>query len=97
MPYLRLKLFLNHTRFTQNENEEKNNQQFKYKQIANRNTANKERFKNNLEENSLPNEIVVEDIPSNNLDRSFDAVSAYMKRRIPNGKNSINMCMEKEK
>ena len=86
------------TRLTQNENEEKNTRkEFSYKPIPVRNTANiSGRYKNTEEGNPSSNEIVLNDIPSSSLDRSFDAVNAYMKRKIPKGKNSINIYKPKK-
>ena len=83
---------------TQNENEEKNSRkEFSYKPIPNRITSNnRNRYKKTVEENIPPTEIVLNDIPSSNLDRSFDAANAYMKRKIPKGKNSINIYKPKK-
>ena len=86
------------TPLTQNETEEiKNRKEFSYKPIPIRNTSNSgNRYKNIAEENTAPKEIVLNDIHSNNLDRSFDAVNAYMKRKIPKSKNSMNIYKPKK-
>ena len=85
------------TQMTQNENEEKNNRkEFSYKPIPIRNALNANRYKNIVEDNALPTEIVLNDIPSSNLDKSFDTANAYMKRKIPKGKSGINIYKPKK-
>ena len=82
---------------SQNENEEKNtHKEFNYKPIPVRNPLKANRYKNIVEDNIPPTEIVLNDIPSSNLDRSFDAVNAYMKRKIPKGKSGINIYKPKK-
>ena len=82
---------------SQNENEEKNtHKEFNYKPLPVKNEVNANRYKNIVEDNIPPTEIVLNDIPSSNLDRSFDAVNAYMKRKIPKGKSGINIYKPKK-
>jgi len=73
------------------ENEDKNKKkESNIRQIpSNRNTS--DRLKNFVDESAAPNEIVINDIPRSNLDRSFDATNTYMKRKIPNGRNTLNV------
>ena len=89
---------INNSQFTQNENEEKNNRkELGYKPMPIRNTSNiGNRYKNMIEESNMPTEIAVNDIPLPNLDRSFDAANAYMKRKIPRSKRSINIYKPKK-
>ena len=70
-----------------NENEEKKTRkEFSLNSIQTRNSS--KRYKNVKDEGAAPNEIIINDLPTNSLDRSFDT---YMKRRIPSGKNSLNI------
>ena len=81
---------------SQYENEEKSNEkQFTYQGIPTRNTSNVGTRYKNEDENAFPTEIVVNDVPSSNLDRSFDAVNTYMKRRVK-GKNSMSIYKPKK-
>ena len=81
---------------SQNENDEKSNEnQFNYQGVPTRNTSNMGIRGKNEDENAFPTEIVVNDIPSSNLDRSFDAVNTYMKRKVK-GKNSMSIYKPKK-
>ena len=78
------------TQITQAENEDKNFKKlFNVKPFQARNTVGN--YKNINNENTGPNEIILNDIPMSNLDRSFDTTSTYMKRKIPSGKNTLNI------
>ena len=48
------------------------------------------------DESAAPNEIIINDIPKGNLDRSFDASNTYMKRKISNGRNTLNIYKPKK-
>ena len=50
-------------------------------------------YKSVVDEGAAPNEIVINDMPSSNLDRSFDT---YTKRKIPTGKNALNIYRPKK-
>ena len=50
-------------------------------------------YKNIVDEGAAPNEIVINDMPTSNLDRSFDT---YTKRKIPSGKNALNIYRPKK-
>ena len=81
---------------SQYENDDKSNQnQFTYQGVPTRNTSNMGIRYKNEDENAFPTEIVVNDVPSSNLDRSFDAVNTYMKRRVK-GKNSMSIYKPKK-
>ena len=81
---------------SQYENDEKSNEkQFSYQGIPTRNTSNMGISYKNEDENAFPTEIVVNDVPSSNLDRSFDAVNTYMKRKVK-GKNSMSIYKPKK-
>ena len=81
---------------SQYENDEKSNvNQFTYQGIPTRNTSNMGIRYKNEDENAFPTEIVVNDVPSSNLDRSFDAVNTYMKRKVK-GKNSMSIYKPKK-
>ena len=80
------------TQFTNFENEDKSKQK-----DLNPNTSTKPSHRKNIstrnniiiDQGAAPNEIVVNDMPKGNLDRSFDNSNAYVKRRIPTGKSGI--------
>ena len=45
-----------------------------------------------IDQSAAPNEIIVNDVPKPNLDRSFDnSNNTYVKRRIPSGRNAMNI------
>ena len=50
-------------------------------------------YKNIVDEGAAPNEIVINDMPASNLDRSFDT---YTKRKISSGKNAFNIYKPKK-
>ena len=50
-------------------------------------------YKNIVDEGAAPNEIIINDMPASNLDRSFDT---YTKRKIPTGKNTLNIYRPKK-
>ena len=78
------------TLITQTEYEDKNKRkEFNYKPIPTRNVMG--RNKNLIDEGAAPNEIIVNDMPKGNLDRSFDTGTTYMKRKISNGRNTLNI------
>ena len=78
------------TQITQTEYEDKNKKkEFNYKPIPTRNVV--VRNKNITDEAAAPNEIIVNDMPKSNLDRSFDTGNTYMKRKISNGRNTLNV------
>ena len=80
------------TQFTNFENEDKSRQK-----DINPNTNVKPSHRKNIstrnniiiDQGAAPNEIVVNDMPKGNLDRSFDNSNAYVKRRIPTGRSAI--------
>ena len=80
------------TQFTNFENEDKSKQK-----DINPNTNVKPSHRKNIstrnniiiDQGAAPNEIVVNDMPKGNLDRSFDNSNAYVKRRIPTGRSAI--------
>ena len=75
------------------EKEEKYN----YKDIPIRNTSNiGNRYKNLIEDNNVGTDIMLNDLPPTNLDRSFDAANAYRKRKIPKSKNIVNVYKHKK-
>ena len=79
------------TQVTQLENEDKSKKkELDIKPIPTRNTIGKN--KNIIDEGAAPNEIIINDIPKGGyLDRSFDTGSTYMKRKISNGKKTLNI------
>ena len=44
-----------------------------------------------VDEGAAPNEIIVNNIPKSNLDRSFDNSNTYVKRKIPTGRSVMNI------
>ena len=54
--------------------------------------------RNNLivDQSAAPNEIIVNDMPKGNLDRSFDNSNTYVKRRIPTGRSGMNIYKPKK-
>ena len=67
------------------------------KNIPARNTSNVgNRYKNLIDDSNGATEIMINDIPPTNLDRSFDAANAYIKRKVPKGKNVINVYRPKK-
>ena len=80
------------TQLTQLENEDKNKNKKKElngKGIPTRNIQG--RNNNIIDEGAAPNEIILNDMPRSNLDRSFDAANTYMKRKVLNGRNTLNV------
>ena len=50
-----------------------------------------------IDQSAAPNEIIINGMPKNNLDRSFDnSNGTYMKRRIPTGHNHMNVYKAKK-
>ena len=84
------------TQTSQFENEDK----YKYKkkeynkQAYIRNALNMN--KTIMDEGAAPNEIIINDIPKSNLDRSFDTGNTYMKRKIPNRRTTFNIYKSKK-
>ena len=69
------------------ENENKSiKKHFNVNLIPNRKPSH--RYNNTIDRGAGPNEIMINDMPKNNLDRSFDT---YAKRKIPTGKNTLNI------
>ena len=78
------------TQVTQLENEDKSKKkEFETKPNPTRNTMGKN--KNIVDEGAAPNEIILNDMPKGYMDRSFDSGSTYMKRKISNGRNTLNI------
>ena len=78
------------TQITQTEYEDKNKKKdYNFKPIPTRNVMG--RNKTIIDEGAAPNEIILNDMPKSNLDRSFDTASTYMKRKISNGRNTLNV------
>ena len=90
---------INNSQLTQIENDEKiNHKEYSSKAIPRGNKSNTgSTYKNNAtDENNYPSEIVLNEIPSSNLEKSFDTINAYMKRKIPIGKSSMNIYKPKK-
>ena len=69
------------------ENENKSiKKHFNINLIPNRKPSH--RYNNTIDKGAELNEIVINNMPKNNLDRSFDT---YAKRKIPTGKNTLNI------
>ena len=79
------------TQLTNFENEEKSKQKdLNFKPTHQKNISTR----NNIiiDQGAAPNELIVNNMPKSNLDRSFDnSNNAYIKRRIPSGRNAINI------
>ena len=54
------------------------------------------RYKNLMENTNPKDEIIVNDLPTSNLDKSFDTANTYIKRRVPKSSNSINIYKPKK-
>ena len=70
------------------EKDEKSNQK-----VYNKGNTSK-RYNNFIEDDN--NEIILNDLPQTNLDRSFDAANAYMRRKIPYKRNVVNIYKPKK-
>ena len=73
------------------QNEDKNKTQSYKKKISSPSINIDGGNKNMKNESSEPNEIIINNNTKGNFDRSFDAASAYMKRKIPSGRNKLNI------
>ena len=79
------------TQLTNFENEDKSKQkESNFRPTHQKNISTRNNFV--IDQGAAPNEIIVNDMPKSNLDRSFDnSNNTYVKRRIPSGRNPKNV------
>ena len=79
------------TQLTNLENEDKSKQkESNFRPTHQKNISTRNNFV--IDQGAAPNEIIVNDMPKSNLDRSFDnSNNTYVKRRIPSGRNPKNV------
>ena len=77
------------TQLTNFENEDKSKQKdSNFRPTHQKNISTRNNFV--VDQGAAPNEIIVNDMPKSNLDRSFDnSNNTYVKRRIPTGRNPV--------
>ena len=84
-------LHSSNTQLTNQENEDK----LKPKDLNSKPTHQKIKSTRNnnivIDQGAAPNEIVINNMPKSNLDKSFDNSNTYVKRRIPTGRNAMNV------
>ena len=83
------------TQLTNLENEEKTRKKdINFKPTHKKNISTRNNF--NTDQSAAPNEIPINYVPKSNLDRSLDNSSTYVKRRIPTGRNHMNVFKPKK-
>ena len=88
---------VNYSYLNNQSNQIEKEEKYNYKDIPIRNTSNiGNRYKNLIEDNNVGTDIMLNDLPPTNLDRSFDATNAYRKRKIPKAKNTVNIYRHKK-